>query len=316
MTIPEEALRYLEYLRNVRRLAPASLEAYQRDLRIFCAFLAEQECDSLATLDSRLVRHWVRAMGSQGIAATSVNRRLSAVKGFFSFLQEEEKIRFNPAEAVRSVKTPRRLPPTMFEKEMAQLLEIDRHDLAGLRTRALLEILYSTGARISEICGANVDDLVFRKQALLVHGKGGKDRFVFLGDAAFDVLREYLPHRHEFLVQRGLVQTKALFINLRGGRLTPRGAAGIITRRIADSGLGKYLTPHGFRHSFATHLLNHGADIRVVQELLGHCRLSTTQVYTQVGMDRLRQVYRDAHPHARLRRDSLKSRDAQQEGER
>ncbi|SIQ04907.1 integrase/recombinase XerC/integrase/recombinase XerD [Alkalispirochaeta americana] len=308
MTIGEEVARYLDYLRNVRRLAPASIEAYQRDLHIFCAFLEEHRCDSLSSLDSRLVRRWIRAMGTQGVAATSVNRRLSAVKGFFSSLQEEEKIRFNPAEAVRSVKTPRRLPPTMFEKEMAQLLDIDRHDLAGLRTRALLEILYSTGARISEICGANVDDLVFRKRALLVHGKGGKDRFVFLGDTAFEVLREYLPHRHEFLVQRGLVTTKALFINLRGGRLTPRGAAGIITRRIADAGLGKYLTPHGFRHSFATHLLNHGADIRVVQELLGHCRLSTTQIYTQVGMDRLRQIYRQAHPHARLRRDTAMDR--------
>lgn len=302
MKLNEAVDRYTSYLTAVRRLSPATIGAYTTDLRSFCDFITEAGGETVNDVDVIAVRRWVGSMGSNGLAATSVNRRLSAVKGFFSYLVGEEgTITANPAEAIRSVKTPRRLPHTLFEREMDELLAIERHDFSGLRTRALLELLYSTGARISELCGSNVDDLVFRKRALLVHGKGGRDRFVFLGETAFDVLREYISHRHEFLVQRGLVTTKALLLNLRGGRLTPRGAAGIIARRISDTGLQKHCTAHGFRHSFATHLLNHGADIRVVQELLGHSRLSTTQIYTHVGMDRLRRIYRDAHPHARRR---------------
>lgn len=302
MTLTEAIDRYIDYLTVVRRLTPATITAYRTDLRSFCTFVLGCGAEKVQDVDVSTVRRWVRTMGTEGLAATSVNRRLSAVKGFFHYLVRQEKmIDANPAEAVRSVKMPRRLPHTLFEGEMESLLTMDRSDFPGLRTRAMLELLYSTGARISEVCGANVDDLVFRKRALLVHGKGGRDRFVFLGDAAFTALREYLPRRHEFLVQRGLVHTQALFINLRGGRLTPRGAAGIVTRRITETGLQKPCTPHGFRHSFATHLLNHGADIRVVQELLGHSRLSTTQVYTHVGMDRLRRIYRDSHPHGKLR---------------
>lgn len=322
--------RYLEYLMAVRRLAPATIGAYRTDLRALRLFLEEYAGDTgtamsaeagaaagaetgseagpevgpeVGSVNSILIRRWVRAMGNEGLAATSVNRRLSAAKGFFAFLQEQQILEHNPAASVRSVKTPRRLPVTVFEQEMEELLTIDRQDFAGLRTKVLLEMLYSTGARISELCGANVDDLVFRKQALLVHGKGSRDRFVFLGDTAFQALRDYLPVRQEFLQRRGLVTTTALLLNLRGGRLTPRGAAGLISRRITDAGLNKHLTPHGFRHSFATHLLNHGADLRIVQELLGHSRLSTTQIYTHVGMDRLRQVYRESHPHARSRPD-------------
>lgn len=302
MNVSDAIDRYIDYLAAVRRLSPATVTAYGTDLRAFEAFITELGVDTVSEVDVSLVRRWVRTMGSSGLAATSVNRRLSAVKGFFAHLVEKEAVlAANPAEAVRGVRTPRRLPHVLFEGEMDTLLAVDREDFPGLRTRALLELLYSTGARISELCGADVDDLVFRRRALLVHGKGGRDRFVFLGDAAFAALQEYLPLRHEFLVRRGLVTTKALFLNLRGGRLTPRGVAGIITRRITDTGLEKYCTPHGFRHSFATHLLNHGADIRVVQELLGHKRLSTTQVYTHVGIDRLRRIHRDAHPHGRRR---------------
>ena len=302
MIMSEAMERYLDYLTAVRRLSPATTTAYRTDLRAFAIFVRGLGAETVEDVDVAIVRRWVRTMGTERLAATSVNRRLSAVKGFFSYLVKQEKrLQTNPAEAVRSVKTPRRLPQTLFEGEMETLLAVAREDFSGLRTRALLELLYSTGARISEVCGANVDDLVFRRRALLVHGKGNRDRFVFLGETAFDALREYLPLRPEFLRRRGAVEMQALFINLRGGRLTPRGVAGLITRRITDSGLQKYCTPLGFRHSFATHLLNHGADIRVVQELLGHSRLSTTQVYTHVGMDRLRRIYRDAHPHGRRR---------------
>lgn len=293
--------RYLEYLARVRSLATATVDAYANDLRSFVAFSDSQSVDQVEEVDTRLVRGWIRRLGDEGLAATSVNRRLSAVKGLFAFLEREETIAANPVASVRSLRTPKRLPEVLFEQEMEQLLSFPTNDFASLRTRVLLELLYSTGARIAELCGANVDDIALRRRTLLVHGKGARDRIVFIGDTADEHLRAYLAARHAFLTDRGLTRQKALIVNLRGGRLTPRGAADIIARRLEESGLGRYLTPHGFRHSFATHILNHGADIRVVQELLGHARLSTTQVYTHVGVDRLRRIYRDAHPHARTR---------------
>ncbi|MFA7566117.1 MAG: tyrosine recombinase [Alkalispirochaeta sp.] len=299
--IAADVQRYVTYLQAVRGLAEASVRAYTNDLRSFMEFCTDQGVELVDDVDVPLVRRWVRTLTEQGLAATSVNRRLSALKGFFSFLEDEGRAGKNPAASVRSVRTPKRLPETLFEREMEQLLDFPTDDFGTLRTRVLLELLYSTGARISEICGVNIDDLVFRKRAVLVHGKGKKDRYVFLGGTVFTFLREYLPYRHEFLKRRGLADQKALLLNLRGGRLTPRGAAQIVGKRVTEAGLAKHLTPHGFRHSFATHLLNHGADIRVVQEMLGHSTLSTTQVYTHVGMDRLLRVYKDAHPHARLK---------------
>ncbi|MEX2443543.1 MAG: tyrosine-type recombinase/integrase [Alkalispirochaeta sp.] len=297
--LADEMQRYLDYQRTVRGMADTSIRAYQADLRRFLEFAGEMEIPSATAIDARLLRRWVREMGDRGLAATSVNRRISAIRGFLGFLAREGSIPGNPAEVLRSVKTPKRLPETLFETEIDAVLQVEGDDFAATRTRFLLEALYSTGARISEVCNANVDDLAPRRRALLVHGKGSKDRYVFFGAGAYTAMKAYLPLRQEFLVRRGMQDQKALILNLRGGRLTPRGAAGIIVRRLQESGLGKYLTPHGFRHSFATHLLNHGADIRIVQEMLGHSSLSTTQVYTSVGMERLRTIYRDAHPHAR-----------------
>jgi site-specific recombinase XerD len=298
-TIAAHVDRYLDYQGRVRGMAVTTIRAYRVDLGDFTRFAQAAGTETLDGITARLLRRWVRDMGDRGLAATSVNRRISAIRGFLAFLHREGTLPGNPADVLRSVRTPKRLPETLFESEIDQLLDIEGDDFAVTRTRFLLETLYSTGARISELCNANVDDLVPRRRALLVHGKGSKDRYVFFGARAFGVMRDYLALRQEFLIRRGLHDQKALFVNLRGGRLTSRGAADIIVRRLHESGLGKYLTPHGFRHSFATHLLNHGADIRVVQEMLGHASLSTTQIYTNVGMERLRTIYREAHPHAR-----------------
>ena len=298
-TVMDDINRYLDYQGRVRGMAPTTVRAYRTDLTSFGAFMHEAGTTAVTEVDAALVRRWVRSMGDRGLAATSVNRRISAIRGFFGFLEREGAIVGNPAASVRNVRTPSRLPEVLFETEMQQLLDVEGDDFPAVRTRFLLEMLYSTGARISELCAANVDDLAPRRRALLVHGKGAKDRYVFLGGKAYETMKLYIPLRQAFVTRRGQHNQKALFLNLRGGRLTSRGAADIIVRRLKESGLSKYVTPHGFRHSFATHLLNHGADIRVVQEMLGHASLSTTQVYTSVGMERLRTIYREAHPHAR-----------------
>lgn len=295
-TLVESVHRYLEYLERVRILSAATVTAYSNDLKSLITHCGgEREIGEVVIGD---VRRWIRSMTEGGLSAGTVNRRLSAVKGFFSFLEQQGYLSGNPAESIRSVRTAKRLPVTLFEREMETLLDFPTQDLADYRDKAMLEILYSTGARIAELVGSDVDDVIFKKRAILVHGKGAKDRYVFLGDRAYEALSSWLPYRSALVRDRGRHDEKALFLNTRGTRLTTRGAAGIVAKRIERSGLSKYVSPHGFRHSFATHLLNHGADIRIVQEMLGHSRLSTTQVYTHVGMDRLRKVYRDAHPHA------------------
>lgn len=295
-TLEQSAQRYLDYLERVRILSNATVLAYGNDLKSLI-----HHCGSgsdTADISVSDIRGWIRGMTDAGLSAGTVNRRLSAVKGFFSFLEQQGLQSGNPAESIRSVRAAKRLPATLFEREMETLLDFSTEGLADYRDKALLEILYSTGARIAELVSADADDVLFKKRAILVHGKGSKDRYVFLGDRAYEALTAWLPYRSALVRDLGRHDEKALFLNVRGGRLTTRGAAGIVARRIEGSGLSKYISPHGFRHSFATHLLNHGADIRIVQEMLGHARLSTTQVYTHVGVDRLRRVYRDAHPHA------------------
>lgn len=298
--LDQDIERYLAYQRGVQGMAETSVRAYRTDLADFARFAASQQITDPGELGTRELRRWVRDMGDRGLAPSSVNRRISALRGFLGFLEGEGSIPGNPAAGLRSLRQPRKLPETLFEAEIDQLLDMEGDDFATLRTRVLLETLYTTGARISELCSADLDHLALKRHSLLVHGKGARDRYVFFGERAMQLLRDYLPLRHEYLVRRGAADQKALMINLRGGRLTTRGAAGLIVKRLHETGLGKYISPHGFRHSFATHLLNHGADIRVVQEMLGHASLSTTQIYTHVGMERLRDIHRSAHPRARV----------------
>jgi len=296
MSLRQSVQRYLDYLERVRILSAATVLAYGNDLKSLLVHCGEDR--AIAEITLSVIRGWIRSMTDAGLSAGTVNRRLSAVKGFFAFLEQQNLLSGNPAESIRSVRMGKRLPATLFEQEMETLLDFTTQDRADYRDKALLEILYSTGARIAELVNTDADDVLFKKRAILVHGKGAKDRYVFLGDRAYQALTDWLPYRSATIRDKGRHDEKALFLNTRGSRLTTRGAAGIVARRIEHSGLSKYISPHGFRHSFATHLLNHGADIRIVQEMLGHSRLSTTQVYTHVGVDRLRKVYRDAHPHA------------------
>jgi len=296
-TVRTTATTYLEYLRSVRSLSPATVDAYRIDLDDFIEFLGEQMSPADVGLDE--VRRYIRTLSESGRATSSINRRLSALKGFFRFLVKTGILEANPMNAVRSLRMPKHLPEVLFEREINTVLDFPVTRFADLRDQVLLEILYSSGARIAEICTADVEHIALSRNTLLVRGKGSKDRYVFLGQTAAARIREYLPRRNEFLRKRGSTAQHALLINLRGGRLTTRGAALIIEKRSAAAGIARTIGPHTFRHSFATHILDNGADIRVVQELLGHSKLGTTQIYTHVGLDRLKRVYADAHPHAR-----------------
>jgi integrase/recombinase XerC len=300
---------YLVYLRGIRKLSPHTLESYGRDLSKYEQFLASREVapENAGVSDARGFVAW---LSHAGLSPRSVNRMISGVRGWYRFMEGRSLIAVNPFAEIRSLRTEKRLPSFLFEDEMARLVEMpirepceDGAAFWKLRDRAALETLYSTGCRISELVSLDLHDVDLKNHTARVMGKGSKERNVFLGAAAVEALRAYMsmrPHhvRPASSPDRSPGPSPAVFINQRGGRITDRGVRFILGEYLARANLGKRVTPHTFRHSFATHLLDRGADIRAVQELLGHASLSTTQVYTHVGMEKLKKVYRRAHPHA------------------
>ncbi|MGA2615252.1 MAG: tyrosine recombinase XerC [Spirochaetia bacterium] len=301
--MPEE---YLSYLRSVRNLSPHTLESYAKDLHKYEAFLEER---GVAPRKAALAeaRGFVGRLSRDGLSARSVNRIVSGVRGWYRYMERRGEIEANPFAEIRSLRTEKRLPSFLFEEEMARLIELpsqtschEEGSFWKLRDRAVLETLYSTGCRISELVSLNIGDLDLKNSSARVMGKGSRERNVFLGESAVSALRGYMACRSSFAPKAPPFPdaVRAVFINQRGGRITDRGIRFILGEYLARANLGKRVTPHTFRHSFATHLLDRGADIRAVQELLGHASLSTTQVYTHVGLERLKKVYRRAHPHA------------------
>jgi integrase/recombinase XerC len=231
------------------------------------------------------------------MAKSSLNRMISTLRGFYDYFLKKEELELNPFSEVKNFKLPKRLPKFLFEEEMENLLALPGEGFSGQRDRLILQMFYSTGCRAAELVGMNIADINLEAGRVMVLGKGRKRRPVFLSGQAKKALKDYLPIRESrILVQKGDVQ-RALFLSERGERLTTSGISYIIGGYWKRLGIGKKITPHMFRHSFATHLLNKGLDIRVVQELLGHSNLSTTQIYTHVGLENLRKVYEQAHPH-------------------
>lgn len=287
---------YLTYLGAIRSLSPRTVEAYRDDLRLYEASCLLSGCTTEIATPVE-ARAFIAGLVRSGYATSSVNRALSAIKGYYRYLIRYGKAKANPAKDIESLPMARTLPDFMFEDEMAEFIDHAPDDgFAGARDRALFETLYSTGCRVSEIAGLLVRDIDLGAGRARVTGKGAKQRMVFLSGPAGDAIRSWLPYRTARLVADRAEEH--LFLNAKGGALSPRGIAYIVERRVVGSGLRKHLSPHGFRHSYATHLVGHGADIRIVQALLGHENLSTTQIYTHVDMARLRAVYDDAHPHA------------------
>ncbi len=290
-----EAHDWLEHLRDVRRLSDSTIRSYRRDLASWSAFLGEQGLTDLDAGQSE-ARMFMARMSSRHMASATVNRRLSALKGYYEWRRRRIPGTVNPFLSSRTVKKGRRLPGYLTHEEIEVFLDSTGLDFAGLRDKVLFELLYSTGCRVGEICSLNVVDVVRRQ--VRVRGKGDKERMVFIGSRAAEALDNYLPLRLEHSAEDP-DSRQALILDLRGERLTSRGVYYLIRRYAAITGMAKKVTPHTFRHSFATHVLDEGADIRTVQELLGHASLSTTQIYTHTGIERIKQVYRLSHPHAK-----------------
>ncbi len=290
---------YLAYLAAVRSLSPRTVSSYREDLSLYEAFCEAAGTD-IERADASDARAFIAGMVRDGYAGASVNRALSALKGLYRWLVRYGKARSNPVRDVESVPMDRKLPAFLFEDEMSGFIgQAEGDGFAAARDLALFETLYSTGCRVSEIAALELESVDLAAGRARVRGKGAKERTVFLAPAAAGAIREWLPYRQARI--RAGAASPWLFLNARGGRLTERGIQYIVERHAARHGLSKRLSPHGFRHSFATHLVAGGADLRAVQGLLGHESISTTQVYTHVDLERLRSVYASAHPHAASR---------------
>jgi len=290
--------KFLSYLQSVRNLSPSTVSAYGKDIREFHAFLKNNGVPP-EDAETHDVRNFIAEKSQSGLSTSSINRALSSLKSFYTYLVRYRGWEKNPADGIRTFRMNRRLPNYLFDNEIKKLMELPENDFWGLRDRLIMELLYSTGCRISEIASINIGDISPRSSSLRVLGKGRKERFVFLGKPALKVWAEYIDKLMDFNTGKRRDTQSALLINRRGGRLTVRGISKIIEKYILSSGIMKRVSPHTFRHTFATHLLEQGADIRVVQEMLGHASLSTTQIYTHLEIERLKSVYMNAHPHGR-----------------
>jgi integrase/recombinase XerD len=289
---------YLDHLTVERGLSRNTLASYRRDLERYARALAEAGIDDLAAVRARHVTGHLAGLREGGLAAASAARAVSAVRGLHRFAAREGLTGQDVTADVKPPSPAKRLPKALDVHQVTRLLAVPGDSTAlGLRDRALLEFLYGTGARISEAVGAAIDDLDLDGDAALLHGKGGKTRLVPVGGYAKAALEAYLVRGRAALAANGQ-GTPAVFLNARGGRLSRQSAWTILQRAAATAGLPA-VSPHTLRHSYATHLLDGGADVRVVQELLGHASVTTTQVYTLVTVDRLREVYATAHPRAR-----------------
>jgi len=284
----EKFVRYLEIEKNY---SAHTIINYKLDLQGFNKFITGKELDQIGYLD---LRKYLAVLKEKNFRNRTVGRRLSSLRSFFRFLCREGHLKTNPILMLSSPKLEKHLPSFMTEDEVYRLIESafakTPKDILGLRDRAILEVFYSSGLRISELVGLNLGDIDFISGILKIRGKGKKERIVPIGETALATVRKYLEKRNK--------QTEAVFLNNHYRRITTRGVRFLVVKYLNASGTKPGVSAHTFRHSFATHLLNHGADLRTVQELLGHANLSSTQIYTHLTTDKLKSVYDKAHPHA------------------
>ena len=296
---------FIDHLRIERGLSENSLLSYGRDLRYFLQFLQENKLE-VKDLTATILSQFEVWLKDRSLAVSSINRTNSAVKSFLIYCAREYELNL-PTGEITSHKVARKLPKALTIEEITSLIESAKSlsESTSLRDVALLELLYSTGGRVSEIIGINVNDLAKVGsdneviQTIKLRGKGAKERIVPIGSFALSALDNYLVRVRPGLVAKNVKSDSALFLNSRGGRLSRQSAWNIVLEAAKSSGLEGKVSPHVFRHSYATHLLDGGADIRVVQELLGHSSVTTTQIYTLVTIDKIRQSYSSAHPRAR-----------------
>jgi tyrosine recombinase XerC len=296
--MPRLIEKFLESLEFERDASPHTIRAYQADLAQFCDILDVENDGDLRKITNVRVRTFLAKLRERGCSKRSAARKLASVRSLYRYLCRRKYAGSNPAAGVRSPKLDKKLPAFLDVKEVERLLEQPPDEgFQGLRDRAILEILYSTGMRVGELVSTDLRDMDRRSGIVRVIGKGRKERLTPLGSFAQKAITDYLAVRDAHFSGRRY-DRHALILNKNGGRMTARSVERIIEKYAVAAGLGDKASPHTLRHSFATHLLNNGADLRSVQELLGHASLSTTQIYTHVTHERLKKIYDKAHPRA------------------
>ncbi|OZU90676.1 tyrosine recombinase XerC [Virgibacillus indicus] len=289
----------MEYLQIEKNASPYTVKYYLNDLETFFSFLNGEGIDQLNQPDQRTVRVFLTSLYNKQLSRRSVSRKISSLKSFYKFLERENMVLANPFMNITLPKKDKPIPGFLYKEELEKLFEVnDLSDPLGQRNQAILETLYGTGIRVSECEQLNIRDIDFSIGTLFVTGKGRKERYVPFGNFAEKALESYINDGRNKLLSKGKNSAESVFLNARGGALTARGIRLILNKMVEKAALTVHVHPHKLRHTFATHLLNEGADLRSVQELLGHENLSSTQIYTHVTKDHLREVYMNSHPRA------------------
>ena len=287
---------YLAYLKLEKNLSEQSVISYFSDLKKFLSFIEEEKYSDLNTITTKLISKYFEIMRDLGISSSTTARYLSSVKGFFKYLSSQEYIAKDPAEILSTRITERKLPTVLSFEEIDKLLQTPNvEERLGLRDKAILELFYSCGLRVSELINLKISDLYFSDEVIRVLGKGSKQRIVPIGSSAIYWITEYLQKVRVFL-EKKMKSENVIFLNVRGTKLSRMGIWKIVNKYAQEAEIVKEFHPHTFRHSFATHLLEGGADLRAVQEMLGHADISTTQIYTHIDRDFIKQMHKDSHP--------------------
>jgi len=292
--------QFEDYLSHEKRYSKHTLSGYRRDLGQFSKWLAgdaPQTSQKILSADSLAIRNWVAALHRQGISGKTLQRKLSSLRSFYQYLLRKNKISKNPAIDISAPKSPRTLPQTLDAESLTQLLEIPGDSILAIRDRAIMELFYSSGLRLSELTGLNVGSIDLNENTLKALGKGNKERILPIGSKAANALQIWLKSRATLL--KTTSDSNALFISKQGKRISPRTVQQRLNYWRKKQGLEQHIHPHKLRHSFASHILESSGDLRAVQELLGHADISTTQIYTHLDFQHLANVYDKAHPRAR-----------------
>ncbi len=290
---------YLHFLQVERQLAENTITSYKRDLTDYLNFLSDNGVASIDAITRREILAYLQKMKDIGKSTRTISRSISSIRSFHQFLLREKVASGDPTVHLEMPKIEQKLPDILSMTEIDLLIDApNRETLQGKRDYALLEILYGTGMRVSELLNLNLSDIHLTMGFVRVFGKGGKERIIPLGRKAIEGCTIYIEEARSKFIGKSTTPVEALFLNMRGTRLTRQGCWRILKQYAYEAGLSKELTPHILRHSFATHLIENGADLRAVQEMLGHSDISTTQIYTQVSRSRLKEVYTQFHPRA------------------
>lgn len=291
----------MEYLQIEKNASPYTVTYYQRDIELFLQFIKNEGITNFPDVNYQVIRLFLTALYDKQLSRKSVSRVISCLRSFYKYLEREKHVENNPFLQVTLPKTNKSIPNFLYQEELKILFETsDLSTPLGQRDQAMLEILYATGIRVSECQGLRLEDIDFSIGSMFVRGKGRKERYVIFGRYAEEALQLYLQDGREKLLEKNEQPTNVVFLNARGKPLTTRGIRVVLKKIVEKAALSIHLHPHMLRHTFATHMLNEGADLRTVQELLGHENLSSTQIYTHVTKDHLRNVYMKSHPRANL----------------